>query len=334
MKAVFFETKTGEQDFLLARLSGLEVSFYEEKLTLENLNLAQGAEILSVFINSELNADLLSQLSGLKLIATRSTGYDHIDLDFTKNKSIKVANVPGYGARTVAEFTFGLILNLSRKIYDAKHQILEREDFEIGQLEGFDLYGKTLGVIGTGRIGTNVIKIAKGFGLNVLAYDIKPDKSKAEELGFEYIDLDKLLASSDIISLHIPYFKETHHLINSSNIGQVKEGAYLINTARGELVETNALLSALKSGQLAGAGLDVLESERQLKEEAELISLTPEKIKDLKTLLQDHILINMPNVIITPHIAFFSKEAHQEILEITAENIKKFIADSPQNIVV
>ena len=333
MKAVFFEVKNHEEEILSPLLAGVERVFSPEKLTAKAVGLAQEAEIVSVFVDSEVSADIIGALPKLKLIATRSTGYDHIDRAFAKTKNIAVANVPSYGARTVAEFAFGLILNLSRKIFNAKHQLVESDNFEIERLEGFDLYGKTLGVVGTGKIGKNMIRIAQGFGMNIIAYDVRPDEEFAQEQNIKYASLDELLAAADIITLHAPYLKETHHLINSANITKIKKGAYLINTARGELVDTDALFKALASGQIAGAGLDVLESERQLKEEAELLTRTPEKIKDIKTLLQNHVLINLPNVIITPHIAFFSKEAHEEILKTTAENIKAFIAGSAINLV-
>ena len=334
MKAVFFETMRGEEEIFRPLLDGFDLEFNTEKLVLEDINLAQNAEIVSVFINSELNAGLIGALPKLKHIATRSTGFDHIDLAFAQEKNVSVSNVPAYGSHTVAEFAFGLILNLSRKIFSARKYLMESDNFNLAdQFQGFDLCGKTLGVVGTGKIGKNVVKIAQSFGMKVAACDIYPDQEFAQELGFEYSDLSSLLAKSDIVTLHTPYSKENHHLINANNIGLMKKGAYLINTARGELVATEALLKALETGHLAGAGLDVLEAERELKEEAELLSQYPERIKDVKTLLQDHRLMNMPQVVITPHIAFFSKEAHQEILKITAQNIKDFAAGQPQNLV-
>ena len=335
MKTLFFEIRGNEKEILSPLLpTQIESVFIAEKLSSKTASLAADAEVVSVFVDSEVGTDVIGLLPKVKFICTRSTGYDHIDTAFAKTKGIAVANVPSYGARTVAEFAFGLILNLSRKIFNARHQLMESDDFEIERLEGFDLYGKTLGVVGTGRIGKNVIKIAKGFGMNVLASDAKPDAAFAQEQNFKYVSLDELLAASDIVTLHAPYLKGTHHLINSANISKMKKGAYLINTARGELVDTDSLFKALESGHIAGAGLDVLESERQLKEEAELLTRTPEKIKDIKTLLQNHVLINLPNVIITPHIAFFSREAHEEILKTTAENIKAFIAGAPTNLVM
>ena len=333
MKAVFFEVTDKEKDYISSNLTETENFFVAEKINKDNAATVREAEIISVFVGHDVTAAVMDAMPNLRLIAARSTGFDHIDIEHARVKNIAVANVPGYGSRTVAEFTFGLILTLSRKIFSARRQMLENEDFNIEKLEGFDLKNKTLGVVGTGRIGRNVIKIARAFEMNVIATDVKPDESFAAEAGFQYIPLAELLKNSDIVSLHAPYLPETKHLINSSNIQLMKKGAYLINTARGELVETDALLKALTTGQLAGAGLDVLESERQLKEEAELLTYQPGQIKDFKTLSEDHILINLPQVIVTPHIAFCTAQAREEIIKTTVENIKSFLAGAPQNLV-
>ncbi|MBI4119003.1 MAG: hydroxyacid dehydrogenase [Parcubacteria group bacterium] len=333
MKAAFFEATDKEKEYISSNLPETENFFVAEKINKDNAATVREAEIISVFVGHDVTAGVMDALPNLRLIATRSTGFDHIDLEHARAKNIAVANVPAYGSRTVAEFTFGLILTLSRKIFSARRQMLENEDFSMEKLEGFDLKGKTLGVVGTGRIGRNVIKIARAFEMNVLAADIKPDENFAAEAGFQYVPLEELLKNSDIVSLHAPYLPETKHLINSGNIQLMKKGSYLINTARGELVETDALLKALTTGQLAGAGLDVLESERQLKEEAELLAYQPGQIKDFQTLSEDHILINMPQVIVTPHIAFCTREAREEIIKTTVENIKSFLAATPQNLV-
>lgn len=334
MKLVFFDVKEKERELLPRLLEGFDYHLYNEKLSEDTVGLANSAEVISVFVDSEINKEIIDSLPNAKFICVRSTGFDHIDAAYAKEKGITVSNVPSYGSRTVAEFAFALLLCLTRKIFHARHQTLVSENLEdIGNFQGIDLFGKTIGVIGTGRIGKNVIKIAKGFGMNIIAFDIIEDDKFADEEGFKYMPLDELLANSDVVTLHAPYLKETHHLINSLNVFKIKKGAFLINTARGELVETEALLKALTEGHIAGAGLDVLESERQLKEEAELLSNGAEKIKDFKTLLQNHILINMPQVVITPHIAFFSKEAVEEILKVTIQNIKSFISGSPTNVV-
>ena len=215
----------------------------------------------------------------------------------------------------------------------ANQELRVEEDFSIFPYRGFDLFGKTFGVIGTGRIGKNAIEIAKGFGMNVVAYDLHPDMSFAEEKGFKYLTLDEVLSVADVITLHAPYTKENHHLLNKQKFGLMKKGMYIINTARGELIETDALVSALGDGTVAGAGLDVLEGERALKEEIEIVSdpAKRDSIKDYKTLFENHVLIDLPNVVVTPHIAFYSKEAESEIIKTTISNISGYIAGTINN---
>jgi D-lactate dehydrogenase len=242
-----------------------------------------------------------------------------------------VANVPHYGENTVAEHTFALILALSRKVHQAYVRTI-RGDFSFTGLQGFDLKGKTLGVIGTGRIGLHVIRMAKGFGMEVLAHDKFKNTLMAETLGFDYAGLEDLLKRSDIVTLHAPYMPETHHMINKGNIGLIKKGALLINTARGGLVETEALTRALDQGRLAGAGLDVLEGEELIKEENQILSGSFPADK-MRTLLQNHILLHRENVVITPHIAFNSREALFRILQTTVDNIRAFQRGSPENLV-
>lgn len=335
MKIVLFEVSKAEQAVLTGLFGDLEISFFEEKLTEDNVDKIRDAEIVSVFTNSLVNKNIIDKLPNLKLVNTSSTGFDHIDVSYCKTRGITVTNVPAYGSVTVAEFAFALILSLSRKIYGAYNNLREGTNFSISSLQGFDLNGKTLGVVGTGKIGKNVIKIAKGFGMNVLACDMHPDESFAKENSFEYKTLSEVISGSDIITLHAPYNKESHHLINKENISLMKKGTYLINTARGELIDTDALIWGLKEGIIAGAGLDVLEGERELKEETEILAspLRSEKVFDYKTLLEDHVLIDMPNVIVTPHVAFYSKEAENRILETTVENIKGFLNNNLINIV-
>ncbi|KKW31721.1 MAG: hydroxyacid dehydrogenase, partial [Candidatus Kaiserbacteria bacterium GW2011_GWC2_52_8b] len=297
----------------------------------EVLSANTDAEVVSLFTTSSLKKEDIERLPSLKCIVARSTGVDHIDVAAAKEKGIPVCNVPRYGARTVAEFTFALMLSLSRRIFDAFHQIRESGSFKTGALEGFDLYGKTLGVIGTGAIGHTVVGIAKGFGMQVRMFDLFPDQ-KLADASAQYVSVDELLAQSDIITLHTPYTKENHHLLNADSFAKMKKGVFVINTARGELIDTDALVEALKVGQVAGAGLDVLEEERLLKDEMELVKGI-ESINALKVLIKDHVLIDMPRVIITPHIAFFSREAYQEILQTSLNNIKSFTAGTPTNVV-
>ena len=334
MKIAFFEVTETEKENLKRLLDPLQAEFYEDKLREENAELAKDADIVSVFVNSSVSPKIIESLPNLKLIATRSTGFDHIDKGAAAERDIKIVNVPAYGSKSVAEFAFALILTLSRKIFSARHQLIEGDNFDISKLEGFDLHDKTLGIVGTGRIGKNVARIAKGFGMNIIAHDPFPNESFAKEIGFKYVTLPELLSTSDIITLHVPYTKETYHLINKDNIPSIKKGAYLINTARGEIVETDAMITALANGQLAGAGLDVLEGERDLKEEIYLLAKGSKQIKeDFKLLYENQVLLDMPQVVVTPHIAFCSKEAKTEIQKTTVENIKSFISGSPQNLV-
>ena len=332
MKIAFFEIEEWEKPYLQKELPGFEVSFFAEHLEKENVHLAAGADGISIFTGSQINEEMLRQLPDLKCITVRATGFDNVDVVAAKGHNIVVANVPTYGENTVAEHTFGLILNLSRKIYTSIQRVREKGFMPDG-LRGFDLKGKTLGIVGTGHIGQHVARIAAGFEMNVMAFDVHQDKKLAKKLGFTYASLEEVLKKSDIISLHVPYNTHTHHLINSQNIGLIKKGAYLINTARGGVVETDALVKALTDGTLAGAGLDVLEGEHEIAEERELLTKKFQQNPDLKTMLEDHVLMEMENVIITPHNAFNSQEALERILATTVENIQGFAKKKPVNIV-
>lgn len=323
MKIVFFELEKSKQAPFSGSFAGADISFFEEKLNENNAEKAKAADIICVFINSTINKNVIDALPNLKFIATRSTGFDHIDLEYANSKGIKVSNVPGYGSYTVAEFTFGLILNLSRNIISANSYVRESLDFNYSStMKGFDLRDKTLGIIGTGKIGKNVAKIAKAFEMKVIAHDLYPDLAFANENNFMYKSFEEVISQSDIITLHTPYNRENHHLINEKNISKMKKGVYLINTARGELIDTEALLFGFKKGIIAGAGLDVLEAEKELKEKNSSNTATLNKE-----------LMKMQNVIITPHIAFYTKEALAEILKITGLNIKGFLENKPENLV-
>ena len=332
MKIAFFEIEEWEKDHINSALKDQDISFFTEPLSTDNIDSVKDCEIISPFIYSQINKDILKKFQNLKLIATRSTGFDHIDIPAAKDMKIITSNVPFYGENTVAEHTFSLILALSRKLPESVERA-KRGDFSLDGLRGFDLKDKILGIVGMGHIGLHVARIAKGFEMKVLTYDLKPDKKLAKKIGFEYTSFEDLLSKSDIISLHAPYNKATHHLINAGNINLIKKGAYLINTARGGLIETEALLKALSVGTLAGAGLDVLEEECFIKEEAQLLSKEFPKTCDLKTALQNHILIEQKNVIITPHNAFNSHEALFRILDTTISNIQSFIKNKPINTV-
>jgi D-lactate dehydrogenase len=333
MRAVCFEAAPWERRYLTRALASHRVTVrcIPNPLTEGTLRLAAGAEILSVFIYSTLSPPILRRLPRLRFIATRSTGVDHIHLATCRARRIVVANVPSYGENTVAEHTFALILALSRNIHKAYVKTI-KGDFSLTGLQGFDLNGKTLGVIGAGHIGLHVIKMAKGFGMEVLAADVRRDVFLSEVLDFRYVPLETLLCNSDIVSLHVPYLPSTRHLMNRERFRLMKRGALLINTARGSLVDTDALVWALDEGIVGGAGLDVLEGEELVKEERQLLSQDFPKEK-LATALRNHILLHRENVVITPHIAFDSREALQRILETTVNNIKGFLQGAPSNLV-
>ncbi len=331
MHIAFFEIQKWERETLEKRFAGHQLSFFDRVIEEGDIASLAECEVLSVFIYSKVTADVINRLPKLKLIVTRSTGFDHIDLEAAKGKGITVSNVPSYGENTVAEHTFALILALSRNVHKSHVRRLQG-DFNIDGLQGFDLKGRTLGVIGAGRIGLHVIKIAKGFGMEVIAYDAYENRFLSEVLDFRYAPLHEVLEQSDIVTLHTPYTKETHHLINQQNITLFKSDAILINTARGELVETDALISGLDQGILAGVGLDVLEGELLVREEKELLGDHAEK-EELQTLAKDHALLTRDNVVYTPHIAFYSREALERILMTTIDNIECFAIGHCKNIV-
>ncbi|MBU6141557.1 hydroxyacid dehydrogenase [Patescibacteria group bacterium] len=326
MKIGFFELEGWEQDQITAALPVHELSFSKERITAGSLPERRDLEVLSIFVNSRLDAQALSAFPDLKCIATRSTGYDHIDLAECKKRGIAVLYVPGYGDNTVAEFAFGLLLNLTRHLYRAIDEIKRSGSFALADLRGVDLAHKTIGVIGTGRIGKKMIKICKGFEMDVIAADPYPDAKAAAELGFTYVSFEDLLKRSDVITFHCLYTPQNKHLLNRNNIGFMKKGAYVINTARGALIETGALVSALKRGELAGAGLDVLEEENETK--ASLSGSAPEGLSEeaLQTVALNKELMQMPNVLVTPHTAFNSQEALVRILTTALGDITAFTA--------
>ncbi|MDP3853330.1 hydroxyacid dehydrogenase [Phenylobacterium sp.] len=301
-----------------------------------NLQGAAGfadAEVITTFIRSQLDAATLAALPALKLIATRSTGFDHIDLAYCRQAGIAVSNVPDYGDPTVAEHTFALLLAVSRRVVEAADRT-RKGDFAMEGLRGFDLAGRTLGVIGAGRIGRRVIRIARGFAMHVLAVDARPDPAAAAELGFDYASLEDLLRQADVISLHVPGSPDTRDLITDAQFAAMKPGAVLVNTARGGVVNAAALVRALTSGKLAGAGLDVFADEPLLREEAEVFRAGRElPSEQLRSLLATNTLLRLPNVVMTPHIAYDTFEAVHRILEITLRNIEAFAAGTPQNLV-
>ncbi|MBI2984061.1 MAG: hydroxyacid dehydrogenase [Candidatus Kerfeldbacteria bacterium] len=289
-------------------------------------------DVLAIFIYSPITKDVLDRYPALRLIATMSTGYDHIDLAACHSHGITVCNVPSYGENTVAEHALALLLALSRKIIPSVVRT-QHGDFRLDDLRGVDLAGKTMGVVGAGRIGQRLIKMGRGLEMSVIAYDPRPNQEQARRLEFQYVPLDDLLRRSDVVSLHAPATPDNQHLLNEARLRLMKPTAWLINTARGQLIDTQALLKVLGEGHLAGVGLDVLEEECTIKEERELLSKVFQTKCDLKTVLADHLLLNHPKVIITPHNAFNSGEALQRILDTTIKNIEAFEHGQPVNIV-
>ena len=332
MKVVIFEVEDWEKEAFNDLRKEHELKFVDEQLKSTNAGQYADADVVSTFIDSQLNAEVLQQLSQLKLIATRSTGFDHIDSEYCQTQNVTICNVPNYGENTIAEHVFGLLLAISHNIIEAVHNTRQGY-FSFKGLQGFDLRGKTLGVVGTGIIGQYVIQIAKGFQMEVVAFDVHPNQELAARLKFEYADLEKVLATSDIITLHVPANKNTHHLIAAEQFAKMKDGAILINTARGSVVDIQALLHALIEGKLAAAGLDVLPQELVLRKDSELLQAVDRKQDDLQTLLADLILMRLPNVIVTPHSAFNTREARERIIKTTVENILAFTQNKPQNVV-
>ncbi|MFH1561135.1 MAG: hydroxyacid dehydrogenase [Patescibacteria group bacterium] len=322
-KIAFFEVQSWEKELIELCAKKLNADIYTSEVE-NDLKNVKNYEIISTFIYSDLSSKILKQLPRLKMIASRSTGMDHIDLDYCKSKKITVANVPHYGENTIAEHAFGLILALSHRLIESVNRV-RQGSFSQSGLAGFDLMGKTLGVVGVGSIGQHVVKIANGFGMKVLGVANHPDPKLAKKLGFEYVNLEECLKRSDIVSLHTPLVKDTFHLINRQNISLMKPGAVLINTSRGPVVESEAILWAIENKTLSGAGLDVLEEEESLDKSQRLFDPYLSK-DDLKELVAAHLLREKPNVIITPHNAFNTKEAVGRIIDTTVDNIERFLA--------
>jgi len=331
MNITFFEIESWQEDFFKKNLKKHKLTFVSSDLNERSVTKAKDSDMICVFIYSEVNGKILDKMPKLKAILTMSTGYDHIAVSECKKRGIKVLNVPSYGENTVAEHAFALILSLSRKIPQS-YLRTKSADFSLEGLRGFDLKDKTLGILGTGRIGSHVAKMAYGFDMKILATDRHQNADLIKNYKVKYVPLNTLLKNSDVVTIHVPYIKETHHLLNSKNIPLMKQGVYIINTARGAIIDTSALLKALQKKQIAGAGLDVLEEEEEIKDEKKLL---PRQLKDeqIKQLMENHALLSYENVIITPHNAFNSKEALQRIMNTTLENINSVIKGKEINVV-
>jgi len=333
MKISCFFNESFEKEYLEGKLTDYDVEYFPSPIQNAE-NFKSEAEILTIFVKSKVGKEELDRMPSLKFIATRSTGFDHIDLEETTKRGIIVSNVPAYGQNTVAEHAFALLLSLSRKIYPSYKRVKEEGSFSQDGLRGFDLKDKTMGIVGTGHIGRHAIRMARGFDMKVIAYDINHDDAFAKEMGFTYVSFDELLKQSDVVSLHVPYNEHTHHLINKENITLFKNGSYLINTSRGAVVETDALVLGLTKGILSGAGLDVLEEEGPMFDhEVIFASDKHPEAETLKTLFANHYLVEHPSVIVTPHNAFNTEEAIIRILDITIENIQAYSQGKPTNVV-
>jgi D-lactate dehydrogenase len=323
-KIAFFGVKSWEREIIekeIIKLDSFGIGIFEGEVQ-DNLELAKEYDIISPFIYSKMNKNVLDKLPNLKMIATRSTGMDHIDLAECKKRKIEVTSVPVYGSSTVAEYAFALMLAITRKIVEA-HQSVENGEFSPDGLTGIDLNKKTLGVIGVGNIGKNVVKIARGFGMKVLGVDSNKDPKMSKKIGFKYVDLETCLKEADIVTLHVPSIPETFHLINKKNIKLMKKGSYLINTARGAVVETEAMIWALNNKILAGVGLDTTEDESMLESMSTVMDKKIAK-DDLQEVLSFHLLRDRDDVVFTPHNAFNTKEAVGRIVETTVENMRRY----------
>ncbi|MGE5041950.1 MAG: NAD(P)-dependent oxidoreductase [Candidatus Levyibacteriota bacterium] len=329
MKCGLFELEEWEKEFFKKELTDCELIFFDAPLDANTPDLGS-YDAVAIFGRNQLRKDVLDLMGNLKMIATLSTGLDHIDLNECKARSIVVSNVSGYGESTVAEHSFALLLAIARNLLESLETI-KKGIFSPAGLTGFELHGKTLGIIGVGAIGTNMIRIAKGFRMSVIAYKRTPDPELEKEFDFKFVDLETLYREADVISIHIPYTPESHHFINAEAFSKMKDGVILLNTARGALVDSQALLQALDSGKVKAAGLDVLEEEPLLQEERDLLA-TKDPAK-LLTVVEDHMLVNHPNVIVTPHNAFNSHEALEKIVSTSAANMKAFKDGTPQNVV-
>jgi len=315
MKVAIFSTKSYDRQFLTAANSNHhhELCFFEPHLTSDTARLASECPAVCVFVNDQLDEKTLKTLAnqGTNLIALRSAGYNNVDLKTAAELGMTIVRVPAYSPYAVAEYAIGLILTLNRQIHRAYNRVREN-NFSLDGLLGFDLHNRTVGIIGTGKIGVIVAKILKGFGCQLLAYDLYPN-SECEALGVKYIELSELYASSDIITLHCPLSRETHHLINAQALEQMKPGVMLINTSRGALIDTKSVISALKSRKIGYLGLDVYEKESDL------------FFEDLSdAVIQDDTfqrLLTFPNVLITGHQAFFTENALSNIAETTLSNL-------------
>lgn len=319
MKVAVYDTKPHDKEFFKSIIGADQISwiFYDFRLTKSTTDSAQGCTAVCLFVNDQADAPCLKDLAsyGIKLILLRCTGFDQIDLKTAHQLGIHVTRVPSYSPHSVAEHAAGLLLALNRKIH-LTHERVHQMNFSLEGLLGFDIHKKVVGIIGTKKIGKMFAKIMKGFGAKILLFDTRPSSHWAEEEHLHYVPLEELLEKSDIISLHLPLTLQTHYLIDEKALSKMKKGVLLINTSRGKILKTSALIESLESGHVAGAALDTYEKEAGVFFED--LSHTTLLDKELSALLK------MPNVIITPHQGFFTIEAMREIARVTVENLIHF----------
>ncbi|HTL71595.1 MAG TPA: 2-hydroxyacid dehydrogenase [Candidatus Eisenbacteria bacterium] len=324
IRVAFYDAKAYDREYFgrTGGAEGIQWEFHDFTLNARTAALSAGERGVCVFVNDRVDRGCLEGLAraGVRLVALRCAGYNNVDLAAAKELGVAVTRVPSYSPHAVAEHAVGLFLTLNRKIHRAYNRVRDL-NFCLNGLAGFDVYGKTVGIVGTGKIGRITAQIFRGFGARVLAYDVTPDPAWAAQNGVEYADLKTLLGASDVVSLHVPLFPELFHMLNKETISQMKRGAFLINTSRGKLVDTKAMIDALKSGRLGGVALDVYEEEEGVFFEDHSGRLLQDD--DLNRLL------SFPNVLITAHQAFFTHEAMAEIARVTVENILSFDAGKP-----
>ena len=322
-RIIFFDIKDYDREFFekYGKNYNYEMSFFKSRLSLENVHLTKGYDVVCAFTNDDIGKETIDAMAenGVRLLAMRCAGFNNVSLKDIHNR-FKVVRVPAYSPHAIAEYTVGLILAVNRKINKAYVRTREG-NFSINGLMGVDLYGKTAGIIGTGKIGQILIKILKGFDMKVIAYDLFPNQKVAEELGFEYVSLDELYANSDILSLNCPLTKDTQYMINRRSMLKMKDGVILVNTGRGQLIDSADLVEALKDKKVGAVALDVYEEEEDY------------FFEDKSTqVIEDDILgrlLSFYNVLITSHQAYFTKEAVEAITVTTLNNIKDFIEGKP-----
>jgi D-lactate dehydrogenase len=319
-----FDTKPYDREYLARALGAERLAwrFNDFRLSAETAPAAAGAQAVCAFVNDQADRACLEILAslGVKLLALRGAGYNNVDVPAARELGLDVVRVPAYSPHAVAEHAVALLLTLNRKIHRAYNRVREL-NFSLNGLIGFDVHGKTVGIIGTGRIGRITAQIFRGIGADVLAFDCLPDAEWAATLGVRYVELDALLAASAIISLHVPLLPETRHLLNEQSLAQMKRGVVIVNTSRGKLIETTALIAALKCGHVGGAALDVYEEEEGIFFE----DLSGQMLQDDELSL----LINFPNVLITAHQSFLTHEALSEIARVTTTNLLRLETSEP-----